>query len=101
VRLQLQTDDPYIIPIVSKFSWTVDVPDLIQSGVEVPITDSGESIKYAKDFHAKPNVQISIFDAIDGDRYVLSNSDKQGFSIQIFNHSNPVKRTINWLAQGY
>jgi len=101
VRLVLNTTDPFVVPFVSKFIWSVDVPDLIQSGVEVPITDSGVSIKYAKYFHAKPNVQISIFDAIDGDRYVLSNSDKQGFSIQIFNHSNPVKRTINWLAQGY
>ena len=101
VRLVLHTDDPFIVPFISKFVWSVDVPDLIQNGVEIVVSETGESIAYQKPYHANPNVQVSIFDAQDGDRYVLSQSTKNGFYIRIFNHDIPVKRTINWIAQGY
>lgn len=101
VRLVLQTTDPLIVPFVDEFTWTVDVPDLIQKAEEVTIPDTGTTITYPKAFHAEPNVQIAVFDAVDGDRYVLTNSTITGFDIQIFNGANPVERKINWLAQGY
>jgi hypothetical protein len=46
-------------------------------------------------------VQITVLDAIDGDRFVLTNSTLNGFDIQLFNNSTPVERQINWLAQGF
>lgn len=101
VRLVLETTDPLIVPFVDEFTWTVDVPDLIQKAEEVTIPDAGATIMYPKAFHAEPNVQIAVFDAIDGDRYVLTNSTITSFDIQIFNGASPVERKINWLAQGY
>jgi hypothetical protein len=101
VRLVLSTTDPFIVPFVTEFTWTLDVPDLIQKAENVTIGTSGATITYAKPFHAVPNVQIAVFNSIDGDRYVLSNSTETSFDIQLFNGATAVTRQINWLAQGY
>lgn len=101
VRLVLATDDPLIIPFVRAFTWTIDVPDMIQRGELVTIPAAGLSIGYPKDFHAVPNVQIATFDAVSGDRYVLTNSTETGFDIRLFNGSTAVERQINWISQGY
>lgn len=101
VRLVIKTDEPLIVPFVEHFTWIVDVPDLLQGAENVTIPDTGLHITYPKEFHVIPNVQIATFDAIDGDRYVLTNSDKTGFDIQLFNTSTAVERRINWISQGY
>jgi hypothetical protein len=101
VRLVLSTTDPLIVPFVTEFTWTLDVPDLIQKAENVTIGTSGATITYTKEFHAIPNVQIAVFDAVNGDRYVLTNSTKTSFQIQLFNGATAVSRQINWLAQGY
>lgn len=101
VRLVVSTTDPLIVPFVEEFTWTVDVPDLLQKAENVTIGTAGATITYGQEFHSVPNVQITVFDAIDGDRYVLTNSTVTGFDIQMFNVSTPVSRVINWIAQGY
>jgi predicted phage tail protein len=101
VRLVLTTTDPLIVPFVTSFTWTIDVPDLIQKAETVTIGTGGLTVTYPKAFHIIPNVQIAVFDAIDGDRYVLSNSTPTGFDIQLFNGSTAVTGQINWLSQGY
>lgn len=103
VRLVLQTEDPLIVPFVRHFAWTVDVPDLVQTGTGVTVPTGGLRVTYPKHFHAKPNLQVTTLDALDGDRAVVQQvtSAFEGFDIQIFNNSTPVERVINWLAQGY
>lgn len=101
VRLVLSTVDPLIVPFVTEFTWSIDVPDLLQKAENVTIPASGATITYPQEFHAVPNVQITVFDALDGDRYVLTNSTEAGFDIQLFNVSTAVEREINWIAQGY
>lgn len=103
VRLVLQTDDPLIVPFVRQFSWTIDVPDLVQTGTGVTVPSGGLRITYPKAFHAKPNLQVTTLDAVDGDRAVVQQVTDSllGFDIQIFTNSTPVERVINWLAQGY
>jgi predicted phage tail protein len=101
VRLVLETDEPLIVPFVEHFTWIVDVPDLIQKAEGITVPTTGLRIEYEKVFHAIPNVQIALFDAVDGDRYVLTNSDETGFDIQIFNASTPKAAVINWLSQGF
>ncbi|CUR82666.1 hypothetical protein ACOTCA_00845 [Achromobacter xylosoxidans] len=103
VRLVLQTDDPMIVPFVRHFSWTIDVPDLVQTGTGVIVPSAGLRITYPKTFHAKPNLQVTTLDAVDGDRAVIQQVTDPllGFNVQIFNNSTPVERVINWLAQGY
>ncbi len=103
VRLVLQTEDPLIVPFVRHFSWTVDVPDLVQVGTGVMIPGGGRRINYPKNFHATPNLQLTVLDALDGDRAVVRQDvdPMLGFNVQILNNSTPVERVINWLAQGY
>jgi hypothetical protein len=101
VRLVLETDDSLLVPFVRSFSWTIDVPDLVQRGEQVAVPATGLTVTYPKDFHAVPNVQIATFDAVDGDRYVLTNSEKTGFDIRLYNGATAVEREINWISQGY
>ena len=101
VRLFLETRDPLIVPFVDEFTWTIDVPDLVQKAENVTIPDTGATITYPKTFHGIPNVQITVLDAIEGDRFVLTNSTLSGFDILLFNNNTPVEREINWLAQGF
>lgn len=103
VRLVLQTDDPLIVPFVRHFSWTIDVPDLVQTGTGVTVPSGGLRIDFPKEFHAKPNLQVTTLDAVAGDRAVIQQTTDPlvGFNIQLFNNSTPVSRVINWLAQGY
>ncbi len=101
VRLVLETDEPLIVPFVEHFTWIIDVPDLLQSGESVTIPAEGLRITYAKTFHAVPNVQIATFDAVNGDRYVLTDSDETGFNIRLYNGTTPKTGLINWISQGY
>lgn len=101
VRIVLETRDPLIVPFVESFTWTVDVPDLIQRGEIVTIPSAGARITYPKPFHATPNVQITWLDAVDGDRYVLTNQDATGFNVRFYNVSTPVSRQANHISQGY
>ncbi|MHA3905128.1 TipJ family phage tail tip protein [Castellaniella sp. WN] len=101
VRIVIETDEPLIVPFVEHFTWIVDVPDLTQKAEGITVPTTGLRIEYEKIFHAVPNVQIALFDAVDGDRYVLTNSDETGFDIQILNASTPKAAVINWLSQGY
>ncbi|MYZ44224.1 host specificity factor TipJ family phage tail protein [Schauerella aestuarii] len=101
VRLVLETRDPMIVPFVERFTWTVDVPDMIQRGEIVTIPAAGARITYPKPFHATPNVQITWLDAIADDRYVLTNQDATGFNIRFYNASTPVARQMNHISQGY
>lgn len=103
VRLVLETDDPTIVPFVRRFSWTVDVPDLLQSGTALTVPPAGTRVIFPKQFHMKPNLQVTILDAVAGDRAVVRQDvdPMLGFDIQMFNGSTPVERVVNWLAQGY
>lgn len=101
VRLVLETDDAMIVPFVTAFTWTIDVPDMVQRDEQITIPDAGLRITYPKQFHATPNVQIATFDAVNGDRYVLTDSDETGFDIRMYNSSTAVQRQINWISQGY
>ncbi|ARP88622.1 hypothetical protein CAL13_08910 [Bordetella genomosp. 9] len=100
-RVLIATSDPLIIPFVSKFEWTIDVPDLLQRAEGVAIPVGGMRITYAKRFHAVPNVQVTILDALNGDRAVLIDSDDEGFDIEVINGSTSVERKINWISQGF
>lgn len=101
VRLKLSTQDPNIVPFVERFEWTVDVPDLIQRAEGVAVPTGGLVVNYGKEFHAKPNVQITIAGGQDGDAIKLTAETVDGFSLLITNNGSPVARQVNWIAQGY
>lgn len=101
VRLILETVDPQMVPFVTQFTWSIDVPDLIQRGEGVSVPTAGLVITYPKTFHAVPNVQITLLDAQADDQIVLTNSTAEGFRIQVNSGLVPVARSVNWIAQGY
>lgn len=101
VRLILESLDPQIVPFVSQFTWSIDVPDLIQRGEAVAVPALGIGITYPKRFHAVPNVQITLLDAEADDQVVLTDSAEDGFHLQVMSGTTPVGRDVNWIAQGY
>jgi hypothetical protein len=101
VRLLLQTDSPLIVPYVDHFSWTIDVPDMIQKAESVAVPSAGLHVTFGKDFHAVPNIQITQLDAVNGDRFSLTNVTTEGFDIYFFNNATAIAAVMNYLAQGY
>lgn len=102
VRVVLETSDPLIIPFVTKFEWTVDVPDLIQQATEITVPSGGLQVDYPKSFHTdSASPQITIFDAVDGDWAKLTDTDRAGFFVEIFNGITPKVGVINWITQAY
>lgn len=100
-RLVLTSTNPYITPVVTQFSVSVDVPDRVDTGTAVNCPITGLAVVYVPQFTAAPNVQITILNAQAGDDIVLVSQDAAGFFVQIINGGSSVNRSINWLAQGY
>lgn len=101
VRLQLETLDPNLVPFIDQFTWSIDVPDLIQRGEALAVSGAGVEVTYSKAFHAVPNVQLTLLDAQEGDRTVLTDSTETGFHVQVMNGGTPVAGILNWISQGY
>jgi hypothetical protein len=101
VRLVLTTDNPLIVPFVRHFSWTIDVPDLLQKAESIAVPSGGLTVTFAKPFHAEPNIQITQLDAVNGDRFTLTNQTEDGFQIFFYNNTTAKAATMNYLAQGY
>ncbi len=101
VRLLLETDDPLLVPFVSAFTWVIDVPDVLQILANQAVTSAGMRVTYPTAFHAIPAVQITQADAVDGDRFVLSNEGLDGYDIRFFNGATPIPAVFNSTAQRY
>lgn len=102
VRLLIETDDPLIIPFVTKFEWSIDVDDLVQQATEITVPAGGLRVDYPKEFHTDAaSPQITIFDAVNGDWAKLTNTDRTGFNVQIFNGTTPKAGVINWITQSF
>lgn len=100
-RLVLESRDPLVVPFVRAFTWSIDVPDLLQHAESVEVPAAGLRVDFPRAFHATPNIQITQLDAINGDRFVLSGVDLEGFNIRFFNGTAAKAATMNYLAQGY
>lgn len=101
MRLVLVSTDVSISIQVSTMSWSVDVPDRIDTGNAVAVLAGGTSVTYTRPFHGVPNTQITILNATANDDVVLTAQTVNGFTIQVLNGGVGVARSINWLSQGY
>lgn len=102
VRLLLETDDPLLVPFVVEFTWTIDVPDLVQQGIEIAVPVTGLRITYPKEFHTDDvSPQIAIYDAENNSRARFYNTSRTGFDIELLNNTTPIEGKINWLSQRY
>jgi len=93
--------DPNVLAVLTDFSYTVDVPDLVQTGNNVSIPSSGAPVAYNTEYNVVPNVQIQIVGGSAGDDELLTSKTISGFNIQVVNGGVGVARIIDWVAQGY
>lgn len=109
MQLVASCDDPSDSTAIEvrQFTWTVDMPDIVDIGTDVPSDITGAVITFTKHFQIIPNVQITILDAQQHDdvQFPVSpyiNPDGTGgFTVRIVNGAIGVLRRINWLAKGY
>lgn len=105
-RFLLTSSDVTVAPQVSAFSFTVDMPDRVDTG-QVAVLAGGSSVAYASLYNgggtglATPAVQLTIVNGQAGDDVVLTGQGLSGFTMQVKNGGAGVARTVNWLAQGY
>ncbi len=107
VRLQLESHDPLVTPVVDSFSWSVDMPDRQDQGTHVQVPADGLTVVYQAPFNGgpsgedQPNVLVTVIEAAAGDVVELTGSTLAGFSVRIRGGTGYVSRAINWIAQGY
>lgn len=99
-RIIMENYSKNVTAILSGFSFTVDVPDILESK-NVTVPSSGLSILYDAHFHAIPEPQITIFNPQEGDQPYLTYQGITGFTIQIKNSGVGVERNINYMVQKY
>ena len=101
MRLVLSSKDAFNSPIVSEYSYEIDVPDKFESGSEISANNE-IGILYKTNFSVAPKVQITILNAVAGDDAILSNQTKGGFMIKIIDKNGiAVVREFNYFAKGY
>jgi len=101
MRLVLVSSDPSISVKVTALSWSVDVPDRIDTGNAVAVLAGGTTVAYSRPFHDVPNTQITIVNAVGNDDVVLTSQTVNGFKVQILNGGAGVARNINWLSRAF
>lgn len=113
-RMQLQTIDPQTIAYALEFSFTVDVPDRIDTFTNQAIDAAGTTFAFRPNgasvdapFNGGPNgaivplIQVTILNATAGDDAIITGETLSGFTIQIKNSGAGVARNVNITAQGY
>lgn len=100
MRLVLSSFNTLVTPIVSYFDFTIDMPDILESGSDISDTIT-KSITYVNNFSIPPKVQITILNAIQGDDAILTNESASGFNIDIKNGGSNITRSFNYFAKGY
>ena len=101
-RVKLDSNDPSVSTILSGMSFTVDMPDRVDTGTALAIPAAGKAIVFATPFQIVPNVQITILNPQAGDVIAFpAQPTTTGFTVQITNAGVGVARNINWLAKGY
>lgn len=100
MRLVLSSFNTLVTPIVSYFDFTIDMPDILESGSDISDTIT-KSITYVNNFSIPPKVQITILNAIQGDDAILTNESANGFDIEIKNNGINVIRSFNYFVKGY
>ncbi len=107
-RVLLGTSDPTILPTLTSFSWSVDVPDRIESHV-VSVPAAGATVVYpGGSFNGStgpgvpPSPQVTVLGGqIGDDPPQITNTTLTGFTVLVTNGGAGVARTIAYLSSGY
>jgi hypothetical protein len=99
--LALSSSDSTVYPLVTGFSWTIDMPDKVQKFTNQTVFTSGIAFTFSPAFQVQPNVQVTIHNALAGDIWVRDSISMSGVSGHISNGGVNVSRIIDLVAQGY
>ena len=103
-RIKLESFNPVISAQVFEGKVIADMPDRIYNIEDQVAAVNGSSILFDPPFAGpvKPNIQITQEDAQQGDYFVISNADVNGFDIEFFDSGNTsVSRTFDAAVKGY
>jgi hypothetical protein len=103
----LASSDAGVIPFLTAFTVSVDVPDLVQTFTNQALTGGVDVLDFASPFNggpgaaAVPAVQVTILNAVAGDTVVCS-ATLAAVTIQVLDAAGAgVARNVNITAQGY
>ena len=101
-RAILSSSNSAASPVIRELSVEVDMPDRTESEQDIVFTGI-KNVVFPKAFKATPSLGITVANLADGERYVITNKSRSGFTIEILNGStqstNPV--TLDYVAKGY
>lgn len=106
-QLILTSSDPGVTPIVTAFTFAVDVNLMVLNFTNEAIASGGTTIPYGVTYNAgpngaaTPNVQISVLNASQGDTVVISGKTLSQVTIQVLNGGVGVARTVDIAVTGY
>lgn len=100
-RAVLKSSSENVVAKLSEFTINIDVPDIVETGNAIIVPSEGLHIDFEKNFHAKPNLQVTILNKKQGDDEFITNLNASGFDICLKNGDSPITKTINYVAQGY
>lgn len=100
-RVVLSTSDPGVTAVVSTLDITVDMPDRIDPYTNQALAAGGTALVYSPAFQVRPNVQVTIINATDGDEIKLTGESAAGCTVQITNGGSGVARNANITVVGY
>lgn len=100
-RAVLKSSSENVVAKLSEFTINIDVPDIVETGNAITVPSDGLHIDFEKNFHAKPNLQVTILNKQQGDDEFITNLNATGFDICLKNGDSPITKTINYVAQGY
>lgn len=100
-RVSLSTTSDQVTAVLTALDITVDMPDRIDSYANQALDAAGTALVYSPAFQARPNVQVTIVNATDGDDVRLTGESSAGCTIQVRNGGAGVARNANIQVVGY
>jgi hypothetical protein len=104
-RLKLVSNVPSVTPRVFDGVIKADMPDRTWTQNNILSNVMGSTILYSPGFYGpgtSPNIQITQDDSEQGDYFVISNKNLNGFDIVFYDKdNNPVVRQFDVAAKGY
>jgi hypothetical protein len=106
-RVVVASSDAAVIPILTGFAFSVDVPDRIDSYAGLALSAAGTAIAYTSPFNGGPNgsavpyIQATILGASPGDDLILTGITNAGVTARVVNGGAGVARSINLTIQGF
>lgn len=102
-RAKLISLEQNISPQVTTLTVKVDMPDRIERGEDLIVSDDGTTVIFEPQFMQTPAVVVTIQDGDAADEVEITDKTPGGFTLRIWNNtlSSYVSRTYDFVASGY